>query len=353
MQVIDLRSDTITLPTEEMRRAMYEAEVGDDSRGEDPTVKRLEELAAEITGKESAVLVASGTMGNLVSVLTHCRRGDEVIMGSLAHMYWFEAAGTPALAGVQPRLVPNDTHGRLDPEDVRAAIRSEAVFSPRTTLVCLENTHNGCSGGVLSRLDMKAVCDVAHQHGIPVHLDGARIFNAAVYLDVPAAELAQDVDDLTFCLSKGLSAPAGSLVCGSASFIREARRARQMVGGAMRQGGVIAAAGIVALNTMIDRLAEDHEKARRLALGLAQIPGISLNPEDVQTNIIMVKQNPGLGTPQEFLQILAEKGVKALSPRSGHIRMVTNRHISAEDIDQALLRIKEAVQEALGATTAR
>ena len=353
MQVIDLRSDTITLPTQEMRKAMYEAEVGDDSRGDDPTVNRLEEMAADITGKEAAMLVPSGTMGNLVSVLTHCQRGNEAIMGNLAHIYLYESAGASTLASIQPRLVPNGPHGRLDPEDVRAAIRPEARYFPRTTLVCLENTHNACSGGVLTREEMKEVCDVAHEHGIPVHLDGARIFNAAVYLGVSAAELVQDVDDLSFCLSKGLSGPVGSLFCSSKDIVQEARRARQMLGGAMRQSGVIAAAGIVALNTMIDRLAEDHENARLLALGLAQIPGLSINPEDIQTNIVMFDLDPHVATTQELLQRLEEKGVMAYSTRPGKIRMVTHRHITAKDIDQALVRINQVTQELLGASTPR
>ena len=347
MHVIDLRSDTTTLPTQEMRKAMYEAEVGDDSRGDDPTVKRLDEMAADITGKEAALLVPSGTMGNLISALIHCQRGDEMIIGSKAHMYLSESAGASTLPAIQARVVPNDSQGRLSPDDVEASIRPDAPHFPRTSLVCLENTQNACSGGVLSRQHMKAVCDVAHQHGIPVHLDGARIFNASVYLGIPTAELVQDIDDLCFCLSKGLSAPVGSLFCSTEEFVKEARRARQMLGGAMRQSGIIGAAGIVALNTMVDRLAEDHENAQRLSVGLSQIPGLSLNPENIQTNIVIFSVDSRIATSQQYLQKLAEKGIKVLSTIPGTIRMVTHRHITSQDIDETIVRANELARELL------
>ena len=244
MREIDLRSDTVTVPTEEMRKAMAEAEVGDSSRGDDPTVNRLEELAADITGKEAAMLVPSGTMGNLVAVMTHCKRGDEIIVGSKSHILNSETAGAAVLANVQTFPVSNNSNGGFELEDVQKAIRTDKVNNPRTGLICLENTHNACSGSVLDNFQMKSACDVAHQKGIPVHLDGARIFNASVSLGISVAELVRYVDDLTFCVSKGLSAPVGSLVCGGADFIDEAKRHRQMLGGAMRQAGIVAAAGI-------------------------------------------------------------------------------------------------------------
>ncbi len=340
MKVIDLRSDTVTQPTEDMRKAMAEAEVGDDVLGEDPTMTRLEQMAAEMLGKEAAVFTASGTMSNLVAALTHCNRGDEVIMGSEAHMFWNEVGGTATLAGVQVRLVPNDDQGRLNPLEVAAAIRPKGnIHFPPTGLVCLENTHNRCNGGVLTPEDLKAVADVAHANGVPVHLDGARIFNAAVYLETPARELVRDVDDVCFCLSKGLSAPVGSLLCGSQEFIDRARKWRKMVGGGMRQVGILAAAGIVALETMIDRLAEDHAHARRLAEGLVLIPGIHVDPQRFPTNIVFVEVGPDLGSVQEFMGRLSQAGVKVSYPGSNRFRMVTHRHITAEDVDTAIDRV--------------
>ena len=232
MNVIDLRSDTVTKPTDEMRRAMYEAEVGDDVYGEDPSINQLQERAAELLGKEAGLLMASGTMSNLVAALTHCQRGDEIVMGDQAHMFWNESAGASALAGAQVRLVPNDDQGRIDPGDLAAAIRPRGnVHMPPTTLVCLENTHNRCSGGVLTPDDTARVAEVAHAAGAKVHLDGARIFNAAVSLEVPASELVKDVDDVSFCLSKALSCPVGSVLCGSKEFIEDALKWRKMVGG--------------------------------------------------------------------------------------------------------------------------
>ncbi|MBI4571377.1 MAG: low-specificity L-threonine aldolase, partial [Chloroflexi bacterium] len=277
-RTIDLRSDTLTHPTPAMREAMAKAEVGDDVFGEDPTVRRLEQMAAERMGKEAAVFVASGTMGNLVSLLAHCGRGDEAIVGSEAHVLHYEAGGVPGLGGVQLRPVRNDGHGMIDLDELEATIRLENVHFPRTSAVCLENTHNRCGGGVLTAEETAAVARIARRHGVAVHLDGARIFNAAVALGVAPSELAAQADSVTFCLSKGLSAPVGSLVCGSAEFVQRARRMRKMVGGGMRQAGVIAAAGIVALETMVDRLAEDHEHAQLLARGLAQLPGIRIDP---------------------------------------------------------------------------
>ena len=345
MRAIDLRSDTVTHPTDEMRRAMAEAEVGDDDYGEDPTMNRLQERAAALLGKEAAMFTTSGTMSNLIATLTHCQKGDEVIMGDQAHMFWYESAGGAALAGAQPRLVPNDSQGRIDPVDVEAAIRPRNTNrGPTTTLVCLENTHNRCGGSVLTPQDIANVAEVAHAGGASVHLDGARIFNAAVALEVPAEALVRDVDDVTFCFSKGLSGPVGSMLCGSREFIDDARRWRKMLGGGMRQAGVLAAAALVALDTMIDRLADDHVNARRLANGLAKIDGLKLDPETVHTNIVIFQVDPSLATAQELIGALDREGVKAGSPGKGLIRMCTHREINSEDVDEALVRVSKAIE---------
>ena len=346
MNLVDLRSDTVTQPTEAMRLAMARAEVGDDVMGEDPTTTRLEQMTAEMLGKEAALFTASGSMSNLIAALTHCNRGDEVIMGSEAHMYWNEVGATATLGGVQVRLVPTDEHGRLDPDDVAVAIRPAGnLHFPPTTLLCLENTHNRCNGGVLTPADTEAVASVAHANGVAVHLDGARIFNASVCLELPAKELVKDVDDVCFCLSKGLSAPVGSLLCGSQEFIERARKWRKMVGGGMRQVGVLAAAGIVALETMIDRLAEDHSHARQLAEGLAEIPGINLDPQLFQTNIVFAGLESGLGSVQEFMGRLSQEGVKVSYPGDGRFRMVTHRHITSQDVETVVETVARVSSE--------
>jgi threonine aldolase len=349
MSVIDLRSDTVTKPSDEMRRAMAEAEVGDDVFREDPSINRLQERAAELLGKEAGLLMASGTMSNLVAILSHCRRGDEIIMGDQAHIFWNESAGASALAGAQIRLVPNGPQGELDPRDLEAAIRPRGnVHMPPTTLVCLENTHNRCSGGVLTPQDTRSIAQVAHAAGAKVHLDGARIFNAAVALEVPARELVKDVDDVCFCLSKALSCPVGSVLCGSQEFIDEALRWRKMVGGGMRQAGVLAAAGLVALDGMIDRLAEDHANARRLAQGLANIEGLSVDPERIQTNIVIFDVDPSVGPAAPVISALAREEVLVSSPGPHSIRMVTHRHIAGEDVDEALARTSKVVRDLRG-----
>ena len=339
MKVIDLRSDTVTHPTDEMRRAMYEAEVGDDVFREDPTINRLEELAAHMLGKEAALFTPSGTMSNVIAILTHTRPGDEILLGSEAHMLWNEVGGASTLGGVVMRTLPNDDSGRIEPDAVEAAIRPENIHYPTTTLLCLENTHNRCSGAVLTAEFTSALAQLAHQHGLRVHLDGARIFNAAVVLDIPAGELAAPADSVCFCISKGLSAPVGSLLCGNSEFVERARKWRKMVGGGMRQAGVIAAAGIVALQTMVSRLAEDHANAKRLAHGLARIPGITVHPESIQTNIVMFEPPTTLTAP-EFLQRMAAQGVKFTYPGGRRVRAVTHRMVGTGDIDEALNRIE-------------
>jgi len=328
-----------------MREAMYRAEVGDDVFGEDPTVNRLEAMAAERMGKEAALFVVSGTMANLVSLLTHCGRGHEIIVGDLAHTFLYEQGGSAALGGIHVHTLRNQPDGTLDLQEIEGAIRADNIHFPRTRLICLENTHNRCGGVPLTPEYTDAVGDLARRHGLAVYLDGARIFNAAVALGVDVRELTRGVDTVSFCLSKGLCAPVGSLVCGTRDFIAEARRNRKIVGGGMRQAGIIAAAGIVALEQMVDRLAEDHENARRLALGLAEIPGISIDPAQVRTNIVIFDLVAERPTPAEFAARLSADGVKVLA-LGERIRLVTHYGIDAADIDKALVAIRKVMQEA-------
>jgi len=346
-KVIDLRSDTVTQPTPSMRRAMAEAEVGDDVWGEDPTVRRLERMSAERMGKEAALFTASGTMSNLVALLTWCQRGDEVIVGDRSHIFLYEVGGASALGGIAYRPLPNREDGTLALEDIESAVRPDNIHFPRTRLVCLENTHNRCSGAVLTPDYTRRVADLAHRHGLRLHLDGARIFNASVALGVPPADLAGPADSVCFSLSKGLGAPIGSVLCGSEAFIREARRWRKMVGGGMRQVGVIAAAGIVALEEMVDRLAEDHRNARRLAEGLAGIPGVALDPARVQTNIVIFRWQGG--PVEAFLRALAQQGVLASHAGGDQVRMVTHYHITPQDIDDALEAVERVARALTGA----
>lgn len=344
MRKIDLRSDTVTLPTPAMRAAMAQAQVGDDVMGEDPTVNRLEEIAAARMGKEAALFVASGTMANLVALLTHCGRGDEVIVGDKAHSFINEVGGMAALGGIHPRTLPNQPDGTLCLEDIASAIRGDNVHWPRTRLIALENTHNACNGSPLSPAYMQSVFDLAHARAICVHTDGARIFNAAVALGVPVHEFARYTDTISFCLSKGLSAPVGSLLCGTREFIAEARRHRKMVGGGMRQAGVIAAAGIVALETMVDRLADDHANAKRLAEGLADIPGIELDPERIKTNIVFFDLTGALTAPQ-LAERLARAGVLIGAAGQRRMRAVTHYGIEREDIETTLGVIRSVISE--------
>ena len=335
MKPIDLRSDTVTLPTPEMRRAIAEAALGDDVYGEDPTVNRLEALAAEKVGKAAAMLVASGTMGNLCALLAHCARGDEAIVGDEAHIYHYEAGGASVLGGIALHPVPTAPNGELPLEALAGAIRDpndehEAI----TRLICLENTHNRCGGVVLSPAYMRAVRDFARPRGLLVHLDGARIFNAAVALGVDVRELTQHVDSVMFCLSKGLAAPVGSILAGDVAFIARARRMRKLVGGGMRQAGIIAAAGIVALEQMVARLAEDHANARMLADGLATFPQIAIDLETVQSDIVIFKLRDG--EPGAFVRALAERGLLVGEIGRGYIRAVTHYGIDASDIEEAL-----------------
>jgi threonine aldolase len=344
MKVIDLRSDTITYPTQEMRKAIFEAEVGDDVYGEDPTVNRLESIAAAKMGKEAALLTTSGTQSNLIAVLSQTKHGDEIILGSDAHILWYEVGGVGSIGGVIMRTLPNDSAGRLDPNDIEHAIRSKGLHYPETTLLCLENTHNRCGGAVLTAEYTDEICNIVHTNGLKVHLDGARIFNAAIAIGVPADVLAKNVDSVSFCLSKGLSAPVGSLLCGNMDFIERARKFRKMLGGGMRQAGIIAAAGIVALQTMVGRLGQDHNNAKRLAQGMACIKGILLTQCDIPTNIVMFSLSPGF-SEKEFIEGLGKAGVKVGSRGGNLFRAVTHRMVSPADIDEALSRIESVCQK--------
>lgn len=336
MHIIDLRSDTITHPTPAMRAAMARAEVGDDVFGDDPTVNRLQEMAAARLGKEAALFVASGTMGNLVALLTHCARGEEIIMGHLAHTFLNEQGGTAALGGIHTRTVPNQPDGTLDLNEVAAAIRGEDDHYPITRVICLENTQNRCGGTVLDLAYTQAAADLAHRHGLRLHIDGARIFNAAVALGVDVHELVAPADSVSFCLSKGLAAPVGSVVVGTREFIARARRNRKVVGGGMRQAGILAAAGIVALEEMVDRLAEDHAHAQLLAQGLAGVPGLAVDLARVQTNIVYFDLLRPDRTPAQLASALDAQGVRLLPAGGRSLRAVTHYQVSRADVERAL-----------------
>jgi threonine aldolase len=339
MKNIDLRSDTVTLPPPEMRKAIAEAELGDDVFSDDPTVNRLEAMAADVMGKEAALLTSSGTQSNLTAMLSHCQRGDEVIVGDEAHILHYEAGGAFSLGGLGLRTVRNDDQGRLDPAEVRHAIRGRDVHFPPTGLICVENTHNRCGGSVSSEDDLAAVRALADDHKLPVHLDGARLFNAAVALELPAARLAGYVDSVSFSLCKGLACPIGSVLCGSREFIQRARRFRKMLGGGMRQAGIIAAAGVYALESMVDRLAEDHANARVLAEGLAGIPGVKLTPPP-QTNLVyFTAEGWDLG---ELERRLGGQGILCLDEGSA-IRMVTHYGIDRDDVEEAAAAVRSLV----------
>ena len=345
MAVIDLRSDTVTLPTAAMREAIFRAELGDDVFSEDPTINRLEAMMAERMGMEAGLLVVSGTMGNVTSVLTHCARGEEAILGDCSHIFINEAGGMSALGGVFPHTIPNQPDGTLRLEDIEGAIRADNIHFPRTRLICLENTHNRCYGAPLTLEYTAAVVALAKRRGLLVHLDGARIFNAAVALGVDCRELTRGVDSVNVCLSKGLAAPVGSVICGSRAFIARARRTRKMLGGGMRQAGIIAAAGIVALETMIDRLAEDHANAHRLAEGIATIGGLATDPARVQTNILYCDLAGGRFSDTEFIERLAQKGLRLSHTGPARFRMLTHYGIGAADIDAALAILRGVMRE--------
>ena len=344
MSIIDLRSDTVTRPTPEMREAMARADVGDDVYGEDPTINRLQELGAQMVGKEAGLFVPSGTMGNLTAVLTHCTRGDEIILGHLSHIFYFEAGGVSALGGVHSRQLTNQPDGTLELAAIEAAIRSEDDHYPISRLVALENTHNRCGGVVLSPEYTRAVGDLAHAHGLGLHLDGARLFNAAAALGVPASQLAAPADSVTFCLSKALCAPVGSVLCGSQDFIRRAHRIRKQLGGGMRQAGILAAAGIVALETMVNRLPEDHERARQLARGLQEIPGVQIEAGSPYTNMVFVSLDEDLPlTAPQLAERLLAQNIKVSAIGERRFRLVTHYWIDQAAVEWAVQAFREAV----------
>ncbi len=340
--IIDLRSDTVTHPTAEMRAAMAAAPVGDDVHSEDPTVNALEELAAEVTGKEAALFVASGTMGNLIAILVHCARGDEAVMGHLGHTFLHEVGGISALGGVFPHLIPNQADGTLAIEDIQNAYREEDIHHPVSRLLILENTQNQCGGMPLPYEYMRAAGMIAHSLGMSVHLDGARVFNASQALHVPTAQLCAPVDSVMFCLSKGLCAPVGSMLCGSADFIRTARKLRKQLGGGMRQVGVIAAAGLLAINQMVARLPEDHHRAGQLAEGLRDLRGIDLVKGFPQTNMVFFKVTPEAKVNMLPLkEALSNQGILTGLSGPNEFRLVTHYWVDDADIDKVLRVFRE------------
>jgi len=344
MSVIDLRSDTVTRPTPAMRAAMAAAEVGDDVYGEDPTIIQLQGMAASILGKEAGLFVPSGTMGNLVAVLAHCGRGDEIILGNMAHTFLYEAGGISALGGVHSHTLPNHPDGTIALDDIRGAIRPDDAHFPITRLVTIENTHNRCGGSPLSVTYTEAVAALAREHGLVLHLDGARIFNAAAALNVDPVALTGPVDSVTFCLSKGLSAPVGSVLCGTKEFIARAHRIRKQLGGGMRQAGIIAAAGIVALNEIAPRLKEDHLRAQALARGFASISGVTPDTENPPSNMVYLTLDDQIVlSAGEIAEQLAPHGVLVGAVGARRFRLVTHHWIDDQAVNSTLAAFKEVV----------
>jgi threonine aldolase len=344
MSTIDLRSDTVTKPTPEMRAAMADAEVGDDVYLEDPTVNRLQERAAEIIQKEAALFVPSGTMGNQIAIHVHTRAGQEVITEEHAHIFEFEMAAMAAISGVLARPVPAQD-GILDWERIRGAIRPRLYYRAQTGLIALENTNNMAGGTVYTKPQIDEICDQAHSVGLPVHLDGARIFNAAAALNTDVASLTQRCDSVMFCLSKGLAAPVGSMLAGSRAFVEKARSVRKMMGGGMRQAGILAAAGLIALEKMPARLAEDHRNARLMADLLRDIPELDVNPDKVCTNILMVGVSRTGVDSQHWASLLKENGVLVSLLDSARMRLVTHNDVNRDQICRAAGIIKRVLGE--------
>jgi threonine aldolase len=346
MNSIDLRSDTVSWPTPAMREAMASAEVGDDVWGDDPTVNRLQEMAAERVGQEAALFVPSGTMGNLAAALAHCGRGDELILGDQSHTFRYEAGGVAVLGGIHPHPLPNQPDGTLRLEDIEGAVRDDNPHFPHSRAIFLENTHNICGGRAIPPDYFAAVRGLADRHSLLVHLDGARVFNAAAALGCPVAEITRHVDSVMFCLSKGLCAPVGSLLCGPADFIYRARRARKVLGGGMRQAGILAAAGIVALEQMVDRLVEDHTHAKRLAEGLARIPGVEIDPDTVESNLIFfgLSQEAAVDPAALISRLDREHNIKIGGRGGRQFRAVTHYWITSQMIDTTLAAVREIIQ---------
>jgi threonine aldolase len=338
MKFIDLRSDTVTRPSGVMRKAMAEAEVGDDVMGEDPTVNRLQQVASSLVGKEAGLYLASGTMGNLVAILTHCNRGDEIILGRNSHTYLNEAGGISALGGIHPFPIANNPDGTLSLDEVQRSIRhNDNPHHPNTKLVTIENTHNDCGGIALEAQYTNDLVDLAHHNGLQVHLDGARIFNAAVKLNVPVTALTAPIDSVQFCLSKGLGAPVGSILCGSEEFIYRALRIRKQLGGGMRQAGIIAAAGLVSLEKMVDRLKDDHDRAERLAVELGELPSININWHKNATNMVFLTLDADSPFDAYTLEnSLRNKGILIDVKNEHRIRLVVHCDLSENDIDETI-----------------
>ncbi|MFC2096028.1 low-specificity L-threonine aldolase [Candidatus Bipolaricaulota bacterium] len=356
MNIIDLRSDTVTRPTKAMREAMAIAPVGDDVYGEDPSVNQLEERMADILGKEAGLFIASGTMGNLVALLAHAGRGDEVILGDLSHTFLYEGGGLSALGSIHPHILPNHDDGVLDLKQIQLALRNpDDPHAPRTRMIVLENTHNRCGGIALTADYCNQVATLAKEHGLIMHLDGARLFNAAIALGCPMTDLTEPFDSVTVCLSKGLGAPVGSVLCGSRDFIREAHRARKLVGGGMRQAGILAAAGLHALDHHVERLAEDHLNAEVLARGIAEIDGLTCPQAQAPatgawTNLVYFSvDGAAIGRPQfnavELSSRLKAHGVlaHALGSDGKKIRMVTHLDVGSSDIETALAKLRSCL----------
>ena len=330
---IDLRSDTVTLPSQEMLDAISKTELGDDVFSEDPTVNALEKKASIITGKEAALIVPSGTMGNLVSILVHCSRGDEVIVGDQAHTFLYEAGGISAFGGIHSRQLRNKDDGTIDIDEIANSIREENVHFPPTTLICLENTHNRCFGAAIKPNYVRQVAEIARKNNCKIHLDGARLFNAAVTLNLNIKELTKDVDSLTFCLSKGLSAPIGSIICGDANFIFKARHVRKALGGGMRQAGIIAKFGELALDSMIDQIKIDHQNAKLLAQGLFNLDSVNIDLDKIHSNIVYFRLHTA---NKDLLNKMKDKGILFFEVSPNRYRLVTHYGISADDIQQVL-----------------
>jgi threonine aldolase len=340
--MIDLRSDTVTKPTDEMRRAMYAAEVGDDVYQEDPTVNELEEIAAEILGKEKALYVTSGTQGNQIAVLSHCRPGQELLLEEESHIFYYESGAVAALAGVQTRTIAGKK-GAMDPKDVLSAIRTEDIHYPETGLICLENTHNRAGGAVIPVENMEAIYNVAKANNVPVHLDGARLFNAAAAAGVDVKEFAKYTDTVQICLSKGLGAPVGSIIAGSSDFIKSARKWRKRLGGGMRQAGIIAAPGLIALTKMKDRLGEDQWNARILAEGIESIPGMKLARQP-ETNIVVADVTDLKITSEAFVEKLRSEGVISGTFGPTFVRFVTHYDVNEDQIQKAIEAIAKVAK---------
>lgn len=340
MKMIDLRSDTVTMPTEKMRDAMYRAAVGDDVYGDDPTVRELEEYAAQMVGKEAALFVPSGTFGNQLALFTHCRRGDEVILGDDCHIVVHEVGAASVIAGVQLRTLRSNK-GELDPDEVKGKIRGEDIHFPSTGLICLENAHS--NGRVISLDNMKRIYEIGKEKGVPIHLDGARLFNAATYLNVDSKEITKYCDSVMFCLSKGLCAPVGSILAGSKTYIDKARKGRKLMGGGLRQAGFLAAAGLVALKEMTGRLREDHENALVLGSELSKFPGIRVNLEDIHMNMVFFNMENTGYDEDKLIEDFYKKGIKINGSEDGMMRFVTNHGVSRDDIDYIIQSMKESL----------